>query len=50
MHNPQHINPARTLVNHVEDAVVTNSEEVGGFRKFSEAINPETAVPSQIHP
>jgi len=28
MHNPQHINPAGILVNHVEDAVVTNSEPV----------------------
>ena len=28
MHYPQYINPVRTLVDHVENAVVTNAEPV----------------------
>jgi hypothetical protein len=37
MHNPQHVNPARNLVNHIKDAVVTLSEPVIGVADAAQA-------------
>jgi hypothetical protein len=44
MHNPQHINPPRNLVNHVKDAVVTNSEPVIRIADAAQAFDPAFAL------